>query len=171
MLSYKRRQNKRRTVRRQKGGNYSFNIVLFSLSMPTATLIEKLKATIVAEFGSTSVGAPDENGYAFYSFAPTGLRKPYKSFGNHFETLFNVDVAPEILMDKSISIDGRLTRLEGRLGLVLQNNKEVSLISAPHGIGPEADNNHGENSYLIGLCTPACAKINKNRLDSYLTST
>ena len=169
------RRTKKRGTRKHRGGGYSFNIVLFSSTIPSSTLIDKLKATIATEFGSTSVGAPDKEGYAFYSFAPTGLRKPYKSFGNHFETLFTVHTVPEILMDKSISVDGRLTRLEGRLGLALLNNniKETSLISAPHGIRPNTNNGaaSAEKIYVIGLCTPACGKVDKRQLNSYLTHT
>lgn len=170
MAKSRRHRRSKRKTRKQKGGAPTFKVVLFSMTEPTQGLINTVGKSLSKSFGTYNIDGPSISPIEGYALEQTGLPDIYKNMNTaHYETVYFFDVPPAQLLNRSVSTETRLTRVEGRIGLNLLNDgiNTVSLIPVQHGVRPERNNTPGD-IYTIGLCTPSCSKISREQLNNYL---
>jgi hypothetical protein len=170
-MAPRRTRKTRRRHRKQRGGGPIFKVALFSIDRPSDDLVVKLGDSLKKYFGNYTLEGPEINMISAIALEPTGLPDIYRDENEHYETVYQFETTPDVLLKRSLPTDTRLTHLEGMVGLILikYGINDVSLIPIQHGIRPQVNSKNTSNDlYMIGLCTPSCYDISKSELNDYL---
>jgi hypothetical protein len=165
--SRKSRKSKQRKTQKAGAATYFFDVILFSQTPAAEEIKAELHDILQGLFGITQMQMADPPLFYYEFEGLTGINVDLAD--ERSEVVYSIQKVPAIIKDTTLSLDKRLTILEGLIGnALLESGIDVSLIATQHGTRPNI-NSPKSNYYKIGLCTPACTDYDKNLFNDYIS--
>ena len=165
--SRKSKKSKQRKTQKAGAAEYFFDVILFSQTPAAEETKAELHDVLQGLFGDVQMQMADPPLFYYEFEGLTGINTGLAD--DRSEVVYSIQKVPEIIKTTSLSLDKRLTILEGLIGnALLESGIDVSLIEVAHGTRPNI-NSPKSNYYKIGLCTPACTNYDKKLFNSYIS--